>query len=266
MSKDVVDDYAVETEFDMGMLDGLAEGEEETEDVVEEEDVEADEEEGGEEEEGEDEDGEEDSDDGEADDQRSFFKTMQEEVLALRRELSELKGKKEEPEAPPVDDNRPIDFITDDDHFNEVVSDRGKLNGLMNTVFQAGQAAMLQQLPAIVNRQVYKEFQNQQVSMDFYKANPDLRKVVPLVSAVSKELAAEWAGKDGVSQKMVLDEVAKRVRSRMGGGKKSKVVDAKERKRNPGAVRTSGARPGNGRPGRSGGMTIADEIAAMSKL
>lgn len=250
-----------EYNIDLDMLDeplgDEAEVEAEEEEAVEEEEAEGEEEETEDEEDG----GEEEEEESEGGLQLKLLQDMQKELLELKKQLKE--GKEEKAEK--AEAEKPIEFITDDDHFTEIMTSREQLNEALNTVFQAGQAAVLQQLPAHVNKLVQNKLQEQQVIKDFYQANPDLRKVAPLVSVVSKELAEEWAGREDVKQKEILAEVAKRTRERMGGKKSSKVVDAKERKRNPGSVDTSGTRRGNGRPGKKQ-MSIADEIERMAKL
>ena len=97
---------------------------------------------------------------------------------------------------------------------------------------------------------------------NFYRSNPDLDKVRPLVQAVAKEVTAEMSGEKDARK--VFLEIAKRSRARIKGTNPSKIVSGGNR-RNPGHVPPTSARPGNGRSGNKK-STIADEMARMRDL
>jgi len=221
---------------------------EDEEDVESVEDEYEDEEEEGEEE-------EEDSE--EIDPQLQLMQEMRDELVALRKERDE-KGEKEAEEKAEADSEAEIDFVTDE-QFDTAVTDREGFNRVMNDVFRAGQQAMLQSIPGIVKEQVDAGIKNAELVSDFYRSNPDLAQVKPLVQNIVAEVVRE-RGEDA-DPKKALVEVAKRARSRMPGSKKSK-----RNVRGKGALNAGGTKAGSGKPRKKGKATVASELESMMGL
>lgn len=235
------------------------------------EEEEEDDEDGEEYDEEEDDEGEEDED-GEEEltgitrkDLTEMLQGFKDEILSLKEELKEARGKGDEAEAEP--EFQAVEFV-DSDGFNEAMSSSEGFNKVLNEVYQAGQQGVIQQLPALVTKMVAQKVAENELVRDFYRSNPDLAKVRPLVTEVAQEVAKEL-GPDA-STKKFLTELAKQTRDRMkasasNGKKRGKSVNV-HKGRNPGNVRAGGARRGSGRPGKKGKSTIADEIAGMMDL
>ena len=212
------------------------------------------------------EDGEEDADDEEEGDVNNSvletLKALKEEILQLREQV---KGKKDD-EVDETPQFEAIEFV-DDGAFDEALRSPEGLNKLLNSVFQAGQQAVLQKLPAVVGPMATKAVNDAQLVRDFFRSNPDLAEVKGLVTEVAHEVSKEF-GPDS-DAKVVMKEIAKRSRARMKGSMDSakEVKKAHRRGRNPGAVKGGASRPGSGRPGSGKKQaTIADEISAMMNL
>jgi hypothetical protein len=206
----------------------------------------------------------EDDDEGDEDDEQEaetsglaeMLKAMQEELKGLRAQLAEQKSGGEKKEEAAL-----IEFV-DEALFESAVSSKDGLNKLLNTVHQAGHASAMQLLPALVREEAQKIYEERALIESFYRSNPDLDKVRPVVMTVAKEVAAEFPNEKN-TKKLFL-EIAKRSRARIGGGSGNKVASTKHK--NPGSVSSGAGRPGNGRPGGKKKLSISDEINIMKRL
>lgn len=185
---------------------------------------------------------------------RDLVREMHTELQELRAQLNEAKTADGGPAEPTE-----IDFV-DDETFDRAVSSRDGLNKLLNVVHQAGHASAMQMLPALVKETAEKIFTQKMLVESFYRSNPDLDKIRPVVQQVAKEVEAAMPGEKDA--KKILLEIARRSRERAkaGGGSGSKVTSTKHK--NPGNVSRGSGRPGNGRPVKSK-PSVADDIQKM---
>lgn len=105
-----------------------------------------------------------------------------------------------------------IEFL-DDEQYGEVMASREALNSALNTVVQAAVQAAMQRVRPITQEAIREEGVRRQAREEFFKMNPDLVPVEPVVSVVAAEVDREMGG-DGDVQKY-FEEVASRVRKRM---------------------------------------------------
>jgi hypothetical protein len=185
----------------------------------------------------------------------SLLQEMRAEIASLREQVETQGVGAVEPAAPTE-----IDFV-DDATFDNAVSSREGLNKLLNTVHQAGHASAMQLLPQLVREQAEKIYSEKMLVESFYRSNPDLDKVRPVVAVVAKEVVAEMPNEKDA--KKIMAEVAKRTRARVGGGARG---GSSTKHKNPGNVPSGAGRPGSGRPGVKKPENIAAEISKMMQL
>ena len=186
----------------------------------------------------------------------SLLQEMRAELVSLREQVKS-QDKTEPPEP------TSIDFV-DEAGFEEAVSSQVGLNKLLNTVHQAGHASAMQMLPQLVREQAEAVYEQKMRVESFFRSNPDLDGVRPLVGVIAKEVAEEMP--DETSYKKLFLEVAKRTRKRMGGAAGGGKRSTSTKHSNPGSVPSGAGRPGSGRPAGKRKENVAAEIKKMMQL
>lgn len=202
-------------------------------------------------------DGDEDGDEAAGDPVLSLLQEMRAELTSLREQVKNGGAAEAAPPEPTA-----IDFV-DEASFDAAVSSREGLNKLLNTVHQAGHASAMQLLPTLVREQAEAVYEQKMRVESFFRSNPDLDKVRPLVSVVAKEVAEEFP--ESNDYKKLFVEIAKRTRARVSGAKGGG-RGASTKHRNPGSVPTGAGRPGSGRPRGRKTENVAAEIKKMMQL
>lgn len=185
----------------------------------------------------------------------ALIKEMREELQGLRAQLAEQKSTETKQE------ETLIEFV-DDEMFDSAITSKEGLNKLLNTVHKAGHASAMQLLPTLVREEAQKIYEQRAVIDSFYRSNPDLANVKPVVQAVAKEVQAEFPNERDT--KKVFLEIAKRARARVKGSGDGKLLSTN--RKNPGSVSSGAGRHGSGKPGSKRKPTIADELQIMRRL
>lgn len=131
---------------------------------------------------------------------------------------------------PPVAESGKPKFLTDEDDIDDILSEREKLEGLLQRVYERAREDALPQeyrnLPSFLGEQVQRQMVLREGIREFFNANSDLLAVRKTVGAVTNEVVAEhpdW------NLAQVLTEAETRTRTLLGI-KKPKV---KTDERNP---------------------------------
>jgi hypothetical protein len=191
-------------------------------------------------------------------------------IESLRKKINELESRKPEPEPTtpktPVTEPlkiEPRDFIGDED-IDELISDKDKLNNLLNTVYSQGienarkliSEHVLLSIPEIVRTNVSVMEDLRKTSEKFYDENKDLAPFKKVVASVFEELASKNPDK---KYQDILDDVATESRKRLELVKAAQKSTPAPRLPQKKGTATKPA----GKPQTS---SLADEIAAMNEI
>lgn len=192
-------------------------------------------------------------------------------IESLRKRINELESRKSEPEPEPTTPKttiteplkiEPRDFIGDED-IDELISDKDKLNNLLNTVYSQGienarkliSEHVLLSIPEIVRTNVSVMEDLRKTSEKFYDENRDLAPFKKVVASVFEELASKNPDK---KYQDILNDVATESRKRLELVKAAQKSTPAPRLPQKKGTATKPA----GKPQTS---SLADEIAAMNE-
>lgn len=153
------------------------------------------------------------------------------------------------------------EVFKDDAAFDEVFDKREKMNEALTRVQQTSIQAMLRAIPGIINKVIPQYVQLYQKTMDFYKANEDLKPHTKFVGQVTNDIISK---NPQYSMDDLFKELGDEVRKRLGLKKKAEDKGKQEQQqRRPAFGKTGGVRQQRGQQERLTG--VDKEIDSMLK-
>jgi len=119
----------------------------------------------------------------------------------------------------------PIEFVKTEEEYSDVLTDRNKLNQLLNQVYTSGFArareTVLQEIPSVVTPAIRQEITKTTLLENWRRNNPDLLDKMDYVTMVAQQLAAQHQSDQSWDWPNLFEELGPAVRQRLGVSKPS---------------------------------------------
>lgn len=146
-------------------------------------------------------------------------KALREALAYTQQQLQQFQAEKAQQKqvAPNI---APIEFIKTEEEYSDVLTDRNKLNQLLNQVYTSGFArareTVLQEIPSVVTPAIRQEITKTTLLENWRRNNPDLLDKMDYVTMVAQQLASQHQNDPSWDWPNLFEELGPAVRQRLG--------------------------------------------------
>jgi len=152
------------------------------------------------------------------------IKALREALAYTQQQLQAFQAEKAQ-QKQNVPNVAPIEFVKTEEEYSDILTDRNKLNQLLNQVYTSGFArareTVLQEIPSVVTPAIRQEITKTTLLEGWRRNNPDLLDKMDYVTMVAQQLAAQHQSDPSWDWPNLFEELGPAVRQRLGVAKPS---------------------------------------------